>query len=134
LEAFIIYCFIWGVFILVAWLATDHQLSFHGQTAFVMASLFGACCLFLLHFTLIRNTLVLWRRLLLSALTGIGSGLLPAKAYHKGVFSTDMNFPFDLVIVMSIFVVWQSLFGLTIALSSRAIDIGFTKTGPQNTN
>lgn len=109
-----------GLFILVAWLATDRHLSFHGQLSFILASLVGAYGLLLLYHLLLGKALIAWKGFTLATLTGVLSAFFPAKAYWDNDFNSSVGKLFDTIILMSIFLTWQALFGLTVALSSPA--------------
>jgi hypothetical protein len=110
-----------GLYFLVVWLATDLHLSFHGQLSFILASVAGANGLFLLYRFLLEKQLVVWKGLALATITGILSSFLPAKAYFDNDFISSVGKVFDTMILMSIFLTWQTLFGLTVALSSTAV-------------
>ena len=109
-----------GLFIFVAWLATDRHLSFQGQLSFVSASLIGAYGLLLLYHLLLGKGLILWKGFLFATLTGSASALFPAKAYYDNDFNSAVGSTWDTITLMSIFLIWQTLFGLTVAFSHPA--------------
>ena len=110
-----------GLYFLVVWLATDHHLPFHGQLSFILASIIGANGLLILYHFLLGKALVVWKGFLLATVIGALSSFFPAKAYWDNNFISSSGRPFDTIILMSIFLVWQTLFGLTVALSSPAV-------------
>lgn len=86
---------------------------------FILASLIGAYALLILYYFFINRFIVIWKGFLFATFTGVVSAILPAKAFH-GDFSSNAT-QVDMVIFMSIFVMWQTLFGLTIVLSEQAV-------------
>lgn len=109
-----------SLFTLVAWLATDIHLSFRGQTTFMLSSLLGAYVLLFLYSFILGRTIIIWKGVLFATLTGIISSYFPAKVYHDNNFTTSIGAPYDIIILTSIFLTWQTFFGLTVALSSPA--------------
>ena len=109
-----------GLFIFVVWLATERPLSFQGQLSFVLASLVGAYGLLLLYYLLLGKGLVLWKGFSLATLTGVASALFPARAYYDNHFNSAVGSTWDTIILMSVFLTWQTLFGLTVAFSHPA--------------
>jgi hypothetical protein len=113
-----------GLYFLVVWLATDLHLWFHGQQTFVMANIFGACALLLLYHLLLKRRLVMLKGLALATISGAISAFLPAKAYFDANFIGSVGRVADTTILMSIFLTWQTLFGVTVVWSSATFANG----------
>jgi hypothetical protein len=113
-----------GLYFLVVWLATDLHLWFHGQQTFVMASILGACALLLLYHLLLKRRLVMLKGLALATISGAISAFLPAKAYFDANFIGSVGRVADTTILMSIFLTWQTLFGVTVVWSSATFANG----------
>lgn len=106
------------LYILCSWFATDLHLEGHNEYFFVYASVFGACGLFIFYYVLIQKSLILWKGLILSVIVGSTTSILPGIAYTRGLIESSTGFPYNILITMSIFLTWQTLFGATLVLSS----------------
>lgn len=122
-----------GLFFFVVWLATDRHLSFHGQLSFILASIVGANGLLILCRFLLGKALVAWKGFLLATIIGALSAVFPAKAYWDNDFISSTGRLYNTTTLMSIFLVWQTLFGLAVALSRpAAANDSFAKVGLTN--
>jgi hypothetical protein len=106
-----------GLYILCSWFASDTHTAGFNWSYFVLASVFGACGLFVLYFVLLKHSLIFWKGLLYSVMLGSITSVLPGIAYTKGIVESDTDFfPYDIGITMSIFLTWQTLFGAMLVL------------------
>ena len=106
-----------GVLYLLVWLLlVDDQINFQSTGAFVLASVLNFLALLMLYWLLVNAKFHFWKALLLGTIFGGLSAVLPALVF-SGYLAWLGNAAL-IISVMSIFLTWQTLFGLTIAWCS----------------
>jgi hypothetical protein len=109
-----------GLYILISWIATgDSPLGDNIYILFPVAGVIGAVLLLLLYRTFLDRGVSLYKGIRYCFLTGLISSVLPVLVHW-----VDIEYRYDFInqaSLLSVFLIWQPLFGFTIIRSRKLI-------------
>ena len=110
-----------GIYITANWIATDSHIPGYSPVFFLYASVFGHLALYLLYQLLLITSQISWRAICLSAVFGILSSILPIIACNQKNLTSPAREFLNTILLMSIFITWQFLFGLLLVITPRNV-------------